>query len=340
MIADPNRPRLMRLAEPGEADIDLSIVVPCYNEEEVLSELHRRLAKVCDGLAGTCEIVLVNDGSRDGTRDVMRRLVEQDPRVTIVDLSRNYGHQPALAAGLESASGRRIAMIDADLQDPPELLPEMLRLMDEGADVVYAQRSSRRGDSVPKRIAAFLFYRILRTLAETEVPVDSGDFRVITRRVLDELKRMPERDRFIRGMIAWTGFRQVPCPYDRDKRFAGESKYPLGRLIKLAVDGLVSSSLKPLRWMAMGGAAVSLLGALVAAYSAIAWLAGGASTGTTLLGAAITFWSGVQLVGMGVLGEYVGRIYQETRARPLFIIDEVVRGRDRVVEHDRQAMSA
>ena len=209
----------------------LTFLLPCYNEGTVLAETYRRVKLVGDALGKRYEIVLVNDGSSDDTLAQMLQLAQRDPALVIVNLSRNHGHQLALSAGLHYCAGDRVLILDADLQDPPELLPQMLALMEQGADVVYAQRRSRPGDAWMKRLACAVFYRVLSRLSEIPIPLDSGDFRLISRRVLEVLLQMPERHRFLRGMVSWVGFRQVPFPYDRDKRFAGTTKYPLGRLL-------------------------------------------------------------------------------------------------------------
>jgi len=224
----------------------VSFVLPCYNEGAVLPEMYRRVRAVADSLGKPAEIIFVNDGSIDNTHEQMLNFARRDASLIVVDLSRNHGHQLALSAGLHFCSGDRVLILDADLQDPPELLPQMLAVMDAGFDVVYAQRRSRRGDHHFKRIACAMFYRLVSRLSDTPVPLDTGDFRLISRRVLDLILQMPERHRFIRGMVSWVGFRQTPFPYDRDARFAGETKYSFGRLMKLALDGIAASSTRPL----------------------------------------------------------------------------------------------
>ncbi len=304
----------------------LSVVLPCCNERAVIVETYRRVRAVCNGAGRPFEIVLVNDGSSDGTWEEMLRLAEQDASLVLVNLSRNHGHQIALAAGLHVAGGERILMLDADLQDPPELLPEMLKLMDDGADVVYAQRRSRRGDAAPKRAAASIFYRLLRGLSEAPIHLDAGDFRLINRRVLEVLLQMPERNRFVRGMVAWAGFRQVACPYDREERLAGESKYPFRKLLRLAVDGIASSSLRPLAFATVAGGLAGALGLGLLAYSLFSWLfVGRTPPGWTSLIITVTLLSSVQLFVLGIIGEYLGRLFEESRRRPLFIIERVVR---------------
>lgn len=303
----------------------LSVVLPCYNEAEVLPQTCARVQTVCQNLNCDYEIVLVNDGSADQTWDLMQAVAAADPHFVLVNLSRNHGHQLALMAGLHVASGERIAMLDADLQDPPELLPEMLGRMDDGFEVVYAQRRTRYGDGRLKRLACFTFYRILQSLSETKVPLDSGDFRVVSRRVLEVIKQMPERSPFVRGMVAWAGFQQSPYLYDRDSRQAGVTKYPLSKLVKLAVDGVTSSSVRPLRFATTLGGLSFCVGLLMVIYSLYSWIyVGRTPAGWTSLIITITFFSSVQLMVLGILGEYISRMYENGRQRPLFVIDQVV----------------
>lgn len=305
----------------------LSVVLPCYNEEAVIAETHRRVSAVCAAVGHTYEIVVVNDGSHDGTWTELVRLAGNDPHLVAVNLARNHGHQLALTAGLHFARGQRVLIMDADLQDPPELLPEMLRKMAEGVDIVYAQRRSRPGDAPLKRLFCALYYRLLRAVADTYIPLDTGDFRLISRRVCELLVAMPERQRFIRGMVSWVGFRQEPVFYDRDPRFAGETKYPFRKLVALAIDGVISSTLKPLSFaLVVGGVAVTISLAL-AAYALFSWLfVGKTPQGWTSLLITVIFLGGIQLLVLGVLGEYLGRIHEQVRNRPLFVVDSVIRG--------------
>jgi dolichol-phosphate mannosyltransferase len=304
-------------------EFDISIVAPCYNEELVLPEFHRRLASVCAALKTPHEIVLVNDGSRDHTWSVMNELAAHDPNLVCVNLARNHGHQLALTAGLHICRGRRILIIDADLQDPPELLPEMLERMDGGVDVVYGQRRKRAGETVFKRATAALFYRLVQRLSSVQIPCDTGDFRLISRRALDVLLSMPERHRFIRGMVSWIGFRQEPLLYDRDPRFAGETKYTLRKMLRFALDAVTSFSIKPLAIASYVGAFSCVAAFLLGAGAIGAWLMGG-SAGWLGLSALMTLLAGVQLLAIGVLGEYVGRLHEESKGRPLFIIEQII----------------
>jgi len=304
--------------------LTLSVVVPCYNEEAVVGELHRRMTLVCRGGAGdSYELVLVNDGSSDGTWAVLQRLARDDERVVAVDLSRNHGHQLALSAGLSLARGERILVIDADLQDPPELLPDMMRLMNEGADVVYGQRLGRDGETWFKKASASVFYRLLLRLSAVPIPPDTGDFRLMSRQVLNALLAMPEQQRFIRGMIAWIGFRQVPLYYRRDKRFAGATKYPLRKMLTFAVDAITGFSIAPLRASLYVAGLFVGVAALLALYVLFSWLFLGAVQGWTSIFLGMLIFSSVQLFSLAIIGEYLGRIYMQTKQRPLFIIREI-----------------
>lgn len=302
----------------------LSVVVPCYNEAEGLSELHRRLELVCAALGKSHEIVLVNDGSKDATWMKIRELASRDASIVGIDLSRNHGHQLALSAGLSICRGERILIIDADLQDPPELLPEMMKLMDDGADAVYGQRLTREGETWFKLVTAKLFYRLLNYFSDIEIPSDTGDFRLMSRQALNALLSMPEQSRFIRGMVSWLGFRQVPIHYHRPERFAGQTHYPFRKMLNLAVDAVTSFSIRPLRLATYLGLAVGSITALYAAYALVGWMLGGpAVPGWMSLMLAILFIGGTQFLIMGVLGEYIGRIYIESKRRPLFVIREI-----------------
>lgn len=302
----------------------LSIVAPCYNEEECLPEFHRRASAAARGVAGDdFEIVLVNDGSRDNTWTIMRDLVQQDPHLLAVNLSRNYGHQLALTAGLQACRGENILIIDSDLQDPPELLRDMIARLDEGNDVVYGQRRQRDGETAFKRGSAALFYRMLRKLVEVDIPADTGDFRLLRRRVLDELNRMPEHHRFIRGLISWIGFRQVPLLYDREPRFAGETHYPLMKMLRFAVDAVTGFSVVPLRIASFLGLALGVISFLMLFYTLGSWMAGQALSGWTSIATIMLIIGSAQLMTLGMLGEYLGRLYIESKRRPLFVIADM-----------------
>jgi dolichol-phosphate mannosyltransferase len=304
----------------------LSVVVPCYNEQEVLRELHRRVSEVCRRAVPSHEIVLVNDGSRDGTWPLMLELAGGDANVLAVNLSRNHGHQLALTAGLSICRGQRVLILDADLQDPPELLPEMMKIMDGGADVVYGQRKKRRGETLAKEFSAAAFYRFIEKLTETPIPRDTGDFRLMTRRALDILLAMPERHRFVRGLVSWIGFRQEPLLYDREPRFAGQTKYPLRKMVRFALDAVTAFSIKPLALASIAGVMTAMFALVMLLFAVIARLKGWTEAGWASIMAAVSFFGAVQLIVLGIIGEYLGRLYEQSKGRPLFIIDQVVRG--------------
>ena len=306
----------------------LSIVVPCYNEEACLPALHERLGAAARSAVGEdYEIVLVNDGSRDSSWTVMQAITCTDSHVLAVNLSRNHGHQLALTAGLDLCRGDQVLIIDADLQDPPELLPEMLETMRrEDADVVYGVRKSRRGDTAFKRATAHGFYRLLSRATEVDIPVDAGDFRLMSRRALDALLAMPEQARFIRGMVAWIGFRQVPFAYDRAERFAGVSKYPLGKMLRFAFDALTGFSSAPLKLASHAGMWLALGSVLLIVYIAYAWLSGHSIQGWTSLMLVVVVLGAVQMFVLALMGEYIGRLYNEAKRRPLYIVQEIAGG--------------
>ncbi len=303
----------------------LSIVVPCYNEEACLTELHARLSKAAAAVAGEdYEIVLVNDGSRDNSWELMRTLAAGDPRLVAINLSRNHGHQLALTAGLDLCAGARILIIDADLQDPPELLPAMIAEMEaRDADVVYAVRRARAGETAFKRGTAKVFYRILSKLAEIEIPVDTGDFRLMSRRALDALLSLPEQARFIRGMVAWVGFRQVPIGYDRAERHAGETKYPLARMMRFALDAVTGFSTAPLRFASHIGLWLVAASVLLLVYIGVGFFTGSAIQGWTSLMLVVVVLGAVQMFVLGMIGEYLGRLYIEAKKRPLYIVSDI-----------------
>lgn len=303
----------------------VSVVVPCFNEEEVLAETVRRLTGACTAAAGTdYEIVFVDDGSRDRTWPLLQAFAAADAHLVAVSLSRNFGHQLALSAGLQLCRGERILMIDADLQDPPELLAPMLAAMDQGADVVYGQRTERQGETAFKTGSASLFYRLLNKLTDVDIPENVGDFRLVTRPVLDALLALPEQHRFVRGLVAWLGFRQVAFPYARAERFAGVTKYPLRKMLRLAVDAITGFSVVPLRismWAALlcFGIALGTMG-----YGLVSWLFFDVVRGWASLMVLVALFAGVQLLCLGILGEYVGRMFMEAKRRPLYIVREIV----------------
>jgi dolichol-phosphate mannosyltransferase len=303
----------------------LSIVVPCFNEEACLPALHERLSGAARKAAGEdYEIVLVNDGSRDSSWPIMRKMAADDSHVVAVNLSRNHGHQLALTAGLDLCRGETILIIDADLQDPPELLPDMMQAMrEQDADVVYGVRRSRSGETAFKRATAHGFYRLLSRATEVDIPLDAGDFRLMSRRALDALLAMPEQARFIRGMVAWIGFRQLPFAYDRQERFAGSTKYPLKKMIRFALDALTGFSSAPLKLASHVGLALSIGSVILILYIAYAWAAGHNIPGWTSLMLIVVIIGAVQMFVLALMGEYIGRLYNEAKRRPLYIVQEV-----------------
>lgn len=304
----------------------LSVVVPCFNEEEVLAELYMRVTRICRAtLDEEYEIVLVDDGSRDKTGSMIIALSESDAHIVGVSLSRNHGHQLALSAGLSVACGERVLIIDADLQDPPELLPKMMELMDAGADVVYGRRARRAGETWFKKITAATFYRTLTHLTDVPMPVDTGDFRLISRRVVDLLNKMPESYRFIRGMISWLGFHQVALDYERQERFAGSTKYPLRAMIRFAFDAVTGFSIYPLRIATALGIGFGVMALATITYALSSWIMGTVVPGWTSVIIVVLILGSAQLLILGITGEYVGRLYLEAKKRPLFIIDKVIR---------------
>jgi polyisoprenyl-phosphate glycosyltransferase len=305
-----------------------SIVVPVYNEEESIAELVRRLREIMDKLDGPAETVLVDDGSKDSSYRLMLDARDTDPRFKVIQLSRNFGHQIAITAGMDSASGQAVVVMDADLQDPPEAILELAAKWQEGYDVVYAVRRRRPGETRFKTMTASAFYSLMHRMASIEQTVDVGDFRLVDRRALDAFLRMREHNRYVRGMFSWIGFRQAAVPYDRDLRHAGSSKYPLHKMVKFATDGLVGFSTAPLRFALVGGFVIAVLAvgyglvAIALKLAGLPYVPGYASLLVT-----IVFLSGVQLMVMGMVGQYVARVYDEARARPLYLVREA-RGLD------------
>lgn len=298
----------------------LSIVVPVYNEEAVLPELRARLCRVLEGAAADFEVILVDDGSSDGTPELVDALHDEAPRFKCIHLSRNFGHQAAVTAGLAAAGGDVVCVMDADLQDPPELLPRLLAEWEKGFDVVYAVRRERKEHWALVRLYQ-LFYRLMAWLSTIPMPLDAGDFCLLSRRVVDELQGLPEKERYVRGLRAWVGFRQTGVPYERDARQAGASKYSIAGLARLALNGIVSFSDRPLLLVTGTGLAISLLAFLYGAWLVVVRLfLGGIVTGYASMMSALLFLSGVQLVAIGVLGLYVGKIFQEVKARPTYVV--------------------
>ena len=301
----------------------LSAVIPCYNEALVLDALLDRLIPVLENCDSPYEVVLVDDGSSDPTWDRMLTLQGQFPCLRCVKLSRNFGHQQALSAGLDLARGDFVVVLDADLQDPPEVVPQMLELARQGYDVVYGQRQGRLGETAFKRQSASAFYRLMNRLVERPMPEDSGDFRLLSRRALEALKALPEYHRFLRGMVSWIGFRQVALPYRREARHAGQTKYPLGKMFAFATDAITSFSVVPLRIASWIGVMTAGMGALLLLYSLYSYFYLNAVPGWASVICAISLLSSVQLLVLGVMGEYLGRLYEQSKHRPIYFIEEL-----------------
>ena len=307
---------------PGQ--VELSAVVPIYNEEAGIAELHRRLRGVLAGLGASFEMVLVNDGSRDGSAGLLDDLARTDPTVRAIHFSRNFGHQAAVAAGLAHSRGRAVVVLDADLQDPPEVIEGLVEKWREGYQIVYAQRTGRQGETLNKRFFAWSFYRVVNGMTDVEIPTDTGDFCLMDRQVVGLLNSMPERNRYIRGLRAWVGFRQTAVPFERAQRFAGEVKYTFRKSLGLALNGIFSLSKAPLRaatWLGLTISAFSFAMALWAIYVRLTGgytVPGWASTVVIML-----FLGGVQLLTIGVIGEYLGRVYDEVKQRPLYVVARV-----------------
>jgi polyisoprenyl-phosphate glycosyltransferase len=301
----------------------VSVVVPCFNEEQVLRDTNRRLIATLERTPAKFEIIYVDDGSMDSTAQILRRLAGQDERVRVVGFSRNFGHQMAITAGLEHASGDAVVVIDADLQDPPEVILEFLQKWMDGYDIAYGVRAERDGETAFKVWTAKAFYRCIDRLSDTRIPLDTGDFRLMDRRVVDALLSMPERDRFVRGMVSWLGFSQVAVRYRRAARPAGVTKFSFFKMVRFALDGIFSFSVLPLRLATWTGFLASGLAIFAILYSAYARIFGtGWVKGWTSTVIAVLFLGGVQLVCLGVIGEYIGRIYGETKRRPLYVVRE------------------
>jgi glycosyltransferase involved in cell wall biosynthesis len=302
-----------------------SLIVPIYNEEETIAELYRRVSAIMNNLDGAVELIIVNDGSKDSSLKLLRELHKADSRVCYISFARNFGHQAAVTAGLNFCRGQVIIVLDADLQDPPELIPQMIEKWQEGYQVVYAQRTKRKQESWFKKLTAYLFYRLLKRLADVDIPADTGDFCLMDRQVVDLLNSLPERNRYIRGLRAWIGFPQTAVKFERDARFAGEVKYTFSKSLSLAINSLVSFSRVPLRfatYLGLFSALISLIMALLVLYWRLQQ-PDSPITGFATIMIAIFFLGSVQLISIGILGEYIGRIYEEVKGRPTYTIAEL-----------------
>ena len=306
----------------------ISVIVPMYYEEEVAEECYKRLKKVLEGLAENYEyeIIFINDGSKDKTLNILENIAKENKSVKIISFSRNFGHQAAVTAGLKEVTGDAIVIIDADLQDPPELIPDMLKLWEDGNDVIYGKRKSRAGESKFKLLTASMFYKTLNALSDVEIPKDTGDFRLVDRKVVEVINSLPEHNKFLRGLFSWVGFKQIPFEYERKERIAGKTKYPLGKMLKLAQDGIFSFSTKPLRIVGTMGIISILISIIILVYSILSYFFNWneLTAGWTSMMVTMTFLGGMILISLWMIGEYVGRIYDETKRRPEFIIEKTI----------------
>jgi dolichol-phosphate mannosyltransferase len=303
----------------------LSFVLPIYNEEEVIPELHKRLTEFLEKLNLPAEVVFVNDGSRDRSMELLRGLAQGEPRYRVLSFARNFGHQTAITAGVDYARGKAVVVMDADLQDPPEVVLSMVEKWREGFDVVYGRRRKREGETFFKLVTARIFYRLFASMIPIEVPLDTGDFRLMSRRVVVALRELRETHRFVRGMVAWVGFKQTEVLYDRPGRFAGETKYPFRKMLRFALDGITSFSILPLRFATYLGMLTSVGSVGVIVWALLAkYVYKQVVQGWTATVIIIALFASVQLLMIGILGEYVGRIYEEVKRRPLYVVGDTV----------------
>ena len=305
----------------------ISVVIPMYYEEEVVKECYVRTKVVLNGLSNyEHEIIFVNDGSKDKTLELLEEIANEDKNVKVISFSRNFGHQAAVTAGLKYTTGDCILIIDSDMQDPPELLVDMIQLWEEGNEVIYAKRKTRKGESKFKLLTAKMFYKILNGLSDVDIPKDTGDFRLVDRKVVDIINSMPEHNKFLRGLFSWVGFKQMPIEYERKERFAGKTKYPLKKMLKLASDGIISFSTKPLKIIGGIGMISICISIILLIYALISYIfhLNNLVSGWTSMMVAITFFSGVQLVSIWMISEYIARIYDDTKKRPEYIIDKKI----------------
>ena len=305
----------------------VSFVIPMYYEEKVVEECYKRVKKVLNELTQyDSEIIVVNDGSTDQTLPILENLAKNDKSLKVISFSRNFGHQAAVTAGLQYVTGDAIVIIDADMQDPPELIKEMLELWEQGNEVIYGKRKVRKGESAFKLLTAKMFYQTLNALSDVEIPKDTGDFRLVDRKVVDTINQLPEHNKFLRGLFSWVGYKQIPFEYERQERFAGTTKYPLKKMLKLASDGIISFSTKPLKLVGTLGILSVLISFILLVYAIISYIfkLNDLSAGWTSIMVAITFFAGIQLLSIWIIAEYIGRIYDESKRRPQYIIDKKI----------------
>ena len=305
----------------------ISVIIPMYYEEEVAQECYKRMTEILSKIEGyEYELICVNDGSKDKTLPILEEIAKNDSKVKVISFARNFGHQCAVTAGLKYVTGDCAVIIDADLQDPPELIPEMLKLWEEGNEVIYGKRKTRDGESVFKLLTAKMFYKTLNALSDVEIPKDTGDFRLVDRKVVDIMNAMPEHNKFLRGLWGWIGFKQIPFEYERKERFAGKTKYPLKKMLKLASDGIIGFSTKPLKLVGALGMLAIFISIVILIYSLVSYIFGlnQLTAGWTSIMVTVTFLGGVQLLSIWIMSEYVGRIYDESKARPQYIIEKTI----------------
>ncbi len=305
----------------------ISVVIPMYYEEEVAQECYNRVKKVLDGIEGyEHEIIFVNDGSKDKTLSILEEIAAKDKNVKVISFSRNFGHQAAVTAGLKEVTGDAIVILDADLQDPPELIPDMLKYWEKGYEVIYGKRKTRKGESAFKLLTAKMFYKTLNALSDVEIPKDTGDFRLVDRKVVDVINQMPEHNKFLRGLFSWVGFEQIPYEYERQERFAGKTKYPLKKMIKLASDGIMGFSTKPLKLVGGLGIISIVISIIILIYAVLSYTFkwNNLTAGWTSIMVTMTFLSGIILLSLWMIGEYIIRIYSESKGRPQYIIKKKI----------------
>ena len=305
----------------------ISIIIPMYCEEEVVEECYKRFTNMLEKLKKyEYEIIFINDGSKDRTLELLEEIAQKDKKIKIISFSRNFGHQAAVTAGLKEATGDAVVIIDADMQDPPELIPDMLKLWEGGNDVIYGKRKTRKGESAFKLLSAKMFYRTLNALSNVEIPNDTGDFRLVDRKVVDVINSMPEHNKFLRGLFSWVGFKQKAYEYERQERVAGKTKYPLKKMVKLASDGIIGFSTKPLKIVAGLGTIAIIISVLILIYAILSYAFkwNSLTPGWTSIMVTVTFFSGTILISLWMMGEYIARIYDESKNRPQYIIDKKI----------------
>ncbi len=305
----------------------VSVVIPMYCEEEVAYECYNKLLKVLTSLPSyNYEIIFIDDGSKDKTLEILDKIANENSNVKVISFARNFGHQCAVTAGLKYVTGDAIVIIDADLQDPPELIPEMLKLWEQGNDVIYGKRKTRKGESKFKLLTAKMFYRTLNALSDVEIPKDTGDFRLVDKKVVDVINSLPEHNKFLRGLFSWVGFKQTPLEYERNERFAGKTKYPLKKMLKLASDGIISFSTKPLKIVGGLGIFSVVISLIILLYALLSFIFhwNNLAAGWTSLMVVVTFLGGIILISLWMIGEYIARIYDEVKNRPQYIIDKKI----------------